>query len=514
MKKSLLVLMTIFFSWNLSNAQYSHEWAQWFNYSGESLDVAKSSTVDSAGNSYITGTTYNAISNYDIYTIKINSSGIKQWEVIYNGPLNSLDSPSEITVDKSGNVYITGSTYGGTSNFDWVTIKYNSSGIQQWVDIYNGTADSTDRASSVATDINGNVFVCGFGIKNGGGGSYNPDCITIKYNSNGSRQWVRSYELQLNSDDSCLAIKTDLIGNCYIAVRHYSNIIGLIKYNSAGSLGFIRNSSQYFTLKIFQDLEVDKIGNCFISYQLDSTGNHVYIKKYRSNGSLHWTNIIIDSYYFPNYFSFKTKTLDIDSTGNTHVLSKTQRGFVLTKYDVNGILNWNITNNILPPNINQVYPISLVTDNSSNVFVICYNYYLSTEGDFYTVKFNSSGIKQWYARYYNSQFPLSDDIPIGLGIDNFGNAFSSGYGVQLGSEYDYLVVKYQSSIQLNAKIIVQGFYDSTANSLRVKDTVTAYLRETTTPFQRIDSGKAVLDSLNFSEVFVLTTQNLEIIILN
>lgn len=111
------------------------------------------------------------------FAAEVNTQVSQQWLSSYNGPGNSGDQGSAVTIDASGNVYVTGSSSGsGTSN-DYATIKYNSSGVQQWVARYNGPGNSNDAANSIAVDGSGNVYVTGYSTGSGTGLDY----AAIKY---------------------------------------------------------------------------------------------------------------------------------------------------------------------------------------------------------------------------------------------------------------------------------------------------------------------------------------------
>ena len=79
---------------------------------------------------------------------------------------SSDDNATGVATDSSGNVYVTGYTDGGLDgnsylgNFDIFLVKYNSSGTKQWTKQL-GTS-SYDNASGVATDSSGNVYVAGY----------------------------------------------------------------------------------------------------------------------------------------------------------------------------------------------------------------------------------------------------------------------------------------------------------------------------------------------------------------
>ena len=78
----------------------------------------------------------------------------------YDGPAISTDQATAIAVDGSGSVYVTGRSYGSGPDYDYATIKYDSSGQQQWVARYDGP-DSNDEATAIAVDGSGNVYVTG-----------------------------------------------------------------------------------------------------------------------------------------------------------------------------------------------------------------------------------------------------------------------------------------------------------------------------------------------------------------
>ena len=52
--------------------------------------------------------------------------------------------PSKMAIDNSENIYITGKgTTIGNIEYDCFLVKYNSSGIKQWSNVYNGAASGT-----------------------------------------------------------------------------------------------------------------------------------------------------------------------------------------------------------------------------------------------------------------------------------------------------------------------------------------------------------------------------------
>ncbi|HUP10913.1 MAG TPA: SBBP repeat-containing protein, partial [Niastella sp.] len=215
------------------------KWVKRFNGTGNGNDAAVAVAVDDDGNVYITGSTNNTGTSFDYTTIKYNKDGDTKWVRTYNGPGNGNDLPTALAVDNDGNVYVTGQSTGTGTDLDYATIKYNTSGVQQWVKRYNGSINNWDRPNAMVIDKNGNVYITGFtttvlseedGILT--------DIATIKYNTTGTQQWVAFYNRKGHDEANALAV--DAAGNVYItgfsgsAEEDPDNDYVTIKYNSNG----------------------------------------------------------------------------------------------------------------------------------------------------------------------------------------------------------------------------------------------------------------------------------------
>ena len=106
----------------------------------------------------MTGDTYggldgNTNAGYnDLFVVKYNSSGTKQWTKQLG--TSSTDLADGVATDSSGNVYVVGYTYGGldgntnTGGSDIFVVKYNSSGIKQWTKQIGSSSHNYDYGRS------------------------------------------------------------------------------------------------------------------------------------------------------------------------------------------------------------------------------------------------------------------------------------------------------------------------------------------------------------------------------
>src|SRR4051794_2129215 len=107
------------------------------------------------------------------------------WVARYNGTSNSYDEAIGVAVDNSGNVYIAGTSRGSGTLNDYATVKYDPAGRQQWVAFYNEPGHPDEQLNAMTIDASGNVYVTG----RSGTNNIPYVCTTIKYGSAGQEQW-------------------------------------------------------------------------------------------------------------------------------------------------------------------------------------------------------------------------------------------------------------------------------------------------------------------------------------
>ena len=133
--------------------------------------------LDAFGDIYVTGSSHGLGTEEDYATVKYDPEGNELWVRRYDGPAGSTDRACALAVTPSGYVFVTGESQGLTGGGDYATVAYDRNGNELWVERYNGTGDSTDTPSGIAVDGSGNVYVTGSSF---GDGTL-LDYATIKY---------------------------------------------------------------------------------------------------------------------------------------------------------------------------------------------------------------------------------------------------------------------------------------------------------------------------------------------
>lgn len=215
----------------------------------DAYDEGNSIAVDTSGNVYFTGTIYShPSSKQEIATGKLDSNGNNIWLSFKSG-IYGNDAGLDIMLDASGNVYVSGEFNGIAENMDFILLKYNNSGTEIWSRGYGSFSNSYDSPVAMTMDKAGNIYLTGCTSTSG----LEKDIVTIKYNSSGTEQWSRVLTGTANGDDEVRSIDVDKYGNVYIAGSLFNSGTGsdmfIVKYSSGGSQNWITTKTHSNTLK-------------------------------------------------------------------------------------------------------------------------------------------------------------------------------------------------------------------------------------------------------------------------
>jgi len=372
------------------------------------------------------------------------------WAKIYNGPANQQDSAVGVSLNASGNVFMTGWSLGSGTGSDIVTIRYNpETGDTIWVNRFNGAPNLEDKVSAITSDNNA-VYVTGW--------SFFPsrDIVTIKYDAaTGNRLWVRNYNGTGNGGDYGFAIAVNAAGEVYVTGG--SDVGGAqkfttLKFDAAGNMvaGWpsVYTGGLSSTFDQAQAIKLDGSGNAYVTGKSGGAGTENYLTlKINNNGTVAWAK----TYNGTQNTEDNALALVLDNTAsNVYVGGYSFRiggvqDFTTIKYNAStGDSLAAATYNGPLGSTDQLTAMAI--DNSNNVYVTGFSSAGATGYDYATIKYNPNLAQQWLQRTSNS----GSDFPFFIAIDNVtGFVFVTGSSFAAGTGYDYLTLSYTSSGTMN-----------------------------------------------------------------
>jgi hypothetical protein len=286
-------------------------WPQIYDYGIE--DSPCGIVIDSMGNIIVSGYTFYSIDNstfeLDFLTIKYDSEGNELWNVTYDS--GTFDFAWDVAIDSSDNIIVYGVKATSFSdlqnlNLSFIVVKFNKDGVEQWNVSYKKEIDS--YPGGVTVNSKDDIII------NGGYGDLNePDfhCWTLKMNSNGKEFWDQSFNEDIVSTGSDVAVDVNdniIVGG--LSASFYGQGYFTIEYDDNG------NQIKVNRYKIGSQpnaIALDSNGNIIltgVAYSSESnTSSWLTIKSDRQ-GNLLWTR------EYDGKYSDAAEDLIVDSNDN------------------------------------------------------------------------------------------------------------------------------------------------------------------------------------------------------
>jgi hypothetical protein len=454
---ALLFLAAIFINSDSANSQVNELWASRYNGTGNSADEVSRMVMDNSGNVYVTGRSRGTglNNNFDYLTIKYNSSGDTLWVRRYDGmgAGTAIDEARDLVVDNNGFVYVTGFSVNALLYSDFLTIKYDSNGDTVWIRRYSYTNNSNDAAYSLAIDVSGYVYVTG---------SSDGDYLTLCYDASGVFQWSSKYNGPGNDQDIARKIiyahgGLFVTGTSRNTFNSSTSVdYATIYYNTSGdSLWVRRYNGPGDNYDEPTAIAAGPSGSIYITgfsrnNSFASSADYLTIKYDLSGDSL-W----VRRYDSPSNHQDEARDIAIDGSGNVYVTgSSTAVGtfsdYATIKYSSSGEQQW-VSCYHGPFNLSNDYAHSIAVDGNGYVYVTGGSVYTSlSTTDIVTIKYNSDGVQQWLISYDGPA--NSGDAGYQIEVDENDFIYVSGNSTGVGSGSDYVTIKYdkKTGISLNS----------------------------------------------------------------
>ncbi len=455
------------------NPQGDTLWTYYYHNGSLGQDYAYDFAIDAAGNVYVTGASDGTSGNTDCFTAKLNNAGVQQWLTRYTSALNTESEGNAIDIDANGNVYVAGYLDLALAPKNWLVLKYNSAGVQQWVDFYNGPMNSEDVANDIVIAPNGNPTVCGsYWDSTAAGGKnirirqYNPsgslvwqtsysspvansydlafklgyvangelrmaattgtpsanvtDMLGLAYDQNGVLLWATPYTFPAAANEMLYGADFDANGKIYFAGSDYSGAI-ITCINANGTIGWRKEWNGPLTIPrdVFFDVKADNSGSVFITGKgifpgPNYTGNggidNSIIVKYSDSGDSLWTYRLTDSTSVSLSFGIDVKNGKVYAAGFKADSASFNNNNYIIFLDTAGN---SLQNRFYESKGDGVATGAIVkTDAQNNVYAACTVDRFGGYNNGYdvaVVKYNAAGVEQWVS-YYSSPVWNNDTL--------------------------------------------------------------------------------------------------------
>ncbi len=218
-------------NWDITAIQYTSSGTQYALYRDTSLydgfDKVTAVAKGNDGSLFITGRSFNG-TDYDIRTIKLDSTLTFEWRTAYDGGNN--DEGNDIKVDAFGNIYVCGTVGLANSKTKGILIAYDASGNEIWE---QGISAPKKEYSSEARKISiSGISQITVASRTESASGYYINLFTKDLN--GNTLWCKDYLANPTYDNIPISLKRESNGDIYLtSVSHGDTSDYIItKFNS------------------------------------------------------------------------------------------------------------------------------------------------------------------------------------------------------------------------------------------------------------------------------------------
>ncbi len=362
----------------------------------------------------------------------VTPEGTIKWRTDYNSGAEYVnETPSGITTDAEGNVYMTTASAAKEEESDYAVVKYTPAGERLWAARYRNPAFTRAHPTAIAVAPDGGVVVIGT--------HYSDDMavITVKYDAAGNLVFDA-----LLPDVQASALGLDAAGNPYVSVVLPPDAVDLVKYSAAGA--FLWSSRLSVPLWNWEGarLGVDGNNNPVIALHagIMETDLDLHTAKYDAAGNLLWHVVFDQGAGYNDFLSGFAVTAGgrIAMSCTSMVSTAPLVGHTVLQYAEDGAIAWR--DSVRDNTAVDETPGALAIDPSGAIYVAATSTDFTTREDFLVSKYTAEGAPVWQRRL--ARAGISAEEPRAIGLDAAGNAYVAGMIEEDQQSASLLLAKY------------------------------------------------------------------------
>ena len=300
----------------------------------------------------------------------------------------SILDPVSMVVDRSGRIYVSGTTRNDSTGFDIVTCRFDTTGGVVWAKYVDGQRHSTDVGRAMAFSSNGSILVAGYLTDE----SQHFDAVVLKYDTIGNLVWSYSHRPNTDFQSKASGMGVGAGGEIYIAgwQGEYGQPAGglLLKLSTSGDSVWARMDSTEF-----YSVQVDSGGNACVvgQYSPYTARNSIRTWKYGPTGQQLWRRDYweADPVTSQGFAGLLARDQGVFAVGKRKG-SGGRLDYAVERYDPSGNRMWFLHTDTTDRYADN--PKAICLDPWGNILVTGKTEdVLSTDQDFYTVKVRVSG---------------------------------------------------------------------------------------------------------------------------
>ncbi|MCX7702769.1 MAG: hypothetical protein N2234_01510 [Planctomycetota bacterium] len=337
---------------------------------------------------------------------------------------SGFDYIQGIAIGSDGSIYCAGYLGSGLTKFEGLLLKYTSDGTLVWAKSFGDTNRNDVRFWAIAVDSSNNIYCAGYwAFLNA---SSDDDALLVSFDSNGNLRWAKTWDAALsNSWERFDSVTVDSSDNIYCAGQ-----VEQMASNTRDGLlvKFSSNNGNLLWAKVWNgsgndSFEVVRFSGGYIyaaGYTNNGVNDDALLVKYDPSGSIGWSkSYAISAYNYDEGWDAVT----VDSLGNIYCVGNiiSTKNLLLAKCSSDGSMQWaKVWTSSGDDWVN-----GMERDSKGNIYCVGYTalFASSTGNDGFLIALDSNGT---ISRSYAWRGNLHDYLE-GVAVSANDDVYSAGY---------------------------------------------------------------------------------------